>query len=317
MPAKYRYMYRRFILMVPTAILALTLIFFLMDVVPGDTARIILGQEGSPESLAKLRAELGLDKPVYERYVTWLARLLTGDLGQSLRSRENINQTIGDRLPVTATLAISSIVVAMLIGIPSGIISAIKANTRTDFFVSMGAFVGISMPGFWLGLMMIILFSIILRILPTGGFVSTLVDPVEGIKRLMMPSLMLGATLAAFLARITRAVMLEVLLQEYITTARSKGLSERIVTYRHALRNAMIPVVTVLGFQFGGLMGGTILAETIFTIPGMGLLMYDAVLQRDYQMVQGVAVVSTFIFIIVNLVVDSLYLYLDPRVRYG
>jgi peptide/nickel transport system permease protein len=314
--SKYRFIARRLLTLVPTVILAVTLIFLLMDVIPGDAALIILGQESAPESLKILREKLGLDRPLHERYIIWLGRVFSGNLGNTLRTGESINALIVERLPVTLSLASFSLLVAVLMAIPLGIVSALKRDTSVDLFVSMAAFVGVSIPGFWLGMILLLVLSVWLGLLPSGGFVSPFVNPLEWIKHIIMPSTTLGLILGAFIARLMRSSLLEVMMQDYIITARAKGLSERIVIYKHALKNALIPVVTVIGIQFAALFGGSVIAEEIFSISGMGRLMYYAVLDRDYLLVQGCALVIVFIFVISNLIVDLAYMYLDPRVRY-
>jgi peptide/nickel transport system permease protein len=287
-----------------------------MDVLPGDAAIAILGPESPPATVEALRKRLNLDLPIYERYLRWLVRSFTGDLGTSLSMKEPVTVLAAKRLPITLILAIFSMLVASAIGIPAGIVSAVKRDSKTDLAVSIGSFVGVSIPGFWLGMIMILVLSVWLGVLPSAGFVYPWDDLVEFLKRIIMPSVMLGTILAAFLARMTRSCMLEVMLQDYITTARAKGLTERVVVYKHALKNAMIPVTTVMGFQFGSLIGGTIIAEQVFSIGGFGSMFYQAILFRDYVLVQGCGLIVVVIFVIINLVVDLTYMYLDPRVRY-
>jgi len=238
------------------------------------------------------------------------------DFGTSLITKENINMLIAERLPITLTYATFSMVISLMIGIPTGIISAVKRDTLTDLVVSILAFLGVSIPGFWLGLMLILVFSINLHWLPSAGWVSPLEDPISSIAHMIMPATMLGAILAATVSRQTRSALLEVMLQDYIVTARAKGLSEKVVIFKHALKNAMIPVVTIVGMQFGGLLGGSVVAEIIFQLPGIGKLMYNAVWLRDYTLVQGISIVVTFVYVSVNLLVDIFYMYLDPRVRF-
>jgi peptide/nickel transport system permease protein len=312
---RYGYIIRRLILLVPTLILAATLIFLLMDIIPGDAAQVIMGPEASLREVEAMREMLGLNLPLYLRYFNWLSRMLRLDLGISLISRESINMLIADRLPVTLTYATFAMIVALMIGIFTGIVSAVKRDTPTDLFVSIIAFLGVSIPGFWLGLILILVFSVNLHWLPSAGWVSLLEDPIGGIAHMIMPATMLGAILAATISRQTRSALLEVMLQDYIVTARAKGLAEKIVIFKHALKNAMIPVITIVGIQFGGLLGGSVVAEIIFQLPGVGKLMYNAVWLRDYTLVQGICLVVTFIYVFVNLLVDVFYMYLDPRVR--
>ncbi|MEM4311675.1 MAG: ABC transporter permease [Nitrososphaerales archaeon] len=317
MVSKYRFIYTRLATVLPTAFISLTIIFFLLEIVPGDTADVLLGPGANQQDIEFLRKMLGLDLPPHERYLDFLVNVVKGDFGISLATSRSVNKLIMEALPVTLTLAVSSMLIALLIGIPSGIISAIKRNTRTDLFVSFGALVGISVPGFWLGMLMLLFFAVYLKVLPGAGFVNPFLDPIEGIKHLIMPSLMLGLILAGFISRITRSSLIEVMLQDYILTARAKGLPERIIIYKHALKNALIPVVTVVGFQFGALLGGAVIAETIFTMSGIGKLIYSGIIDRDFPVVEGVAITMVLTFILINLVVDLVYMYLDPRVRLG
>jgi peptide/nickel transport system permease protein len=266
--------------------------------------------------IQEFQRQFGLDQPIHIRYVDWLSHFIRGDFGLSYRNRADISKMIGEALPKTITISIFSLIVSTMIAIPAGIISALKRDRLPDLIVSIGCFLGVSIPGFWLGLMMLYVFSVQLGWLPAAGYVSFLKDPVEGIRHILMPSTMLGVILAAYVARMTRSSLLEVLREDYIRTARSKGLAERVVVYKHALKNALIPVVTVIGFQFGGLLGGSVITETIFTIQGMGMLMYWGVLDRDYPIVQACATILIIVYIVVNFAVDLLYMYLNPRMRY-
>ena len=317
MSAKYAFIYRRLITLLPTVFIALTIIFFLVDIVPGDAAEVLLGPGANMQEVEALRKMLGLDLPVQERYLRFLARLFMGDLGKSLTTPLPVSKLILDALPATLTLAFSSMIFALMIGLPTGIISALKRNTTFDLLASFGALMGISVPGFWLGLILILIFSVQMRILPAFGFVNPLLDPLSGIRHLILPSLTLGLILAGYISRITRASLIEVMLQDYILTARAKGLSEKVIIYKHALKNALIPVITVIGFQFGALLGGAIIIETIFGIAGMGKLLYTGVINRDYPVIEGVAITMVTTYIFINLVVDMVYMYLDPRIRYG
>jgi ABC-type dipeptide/oligopeptide/nickel transport system permease component len=315
--SRYAFIYRRLITLFPTIFITVTIIFFLVEIVPGDVAEVLAGPGASMLEVETLRKMLGLDLPAHERYFRFLSRLITGDLGKSLVTPLPVSKLILDSLPVTLTLAFSSMTWALLIGLPAGIISALKRNTKFDLLVSFGALMGISIPGFWLGLILILVFCVQLRLLPAAGFVNPLIDPINGFKYIILPSFTLGLILSAYIARITRSSLIEVMLQDYILTARAKGLSERIVIYRHALKNALIPVVTVVGFQFGGLLGGSIIVETIFSMAGMGKLLYTSILNRDYPVIEGVAITMVAIYIFLNMFVDLIYMYLDPRVRYG
>lgn len=315
--SKYAFIYRRLLTFVPTIFITITIIFFLVEIIPGDVAEVLAGPGANMLEVESLRKMLGLDLPAQERYLRFLLRLITGDLGKSLVTPMPVSKLILDSLPVTLTLAFSSMTLALLIGLPAGIVSALKRNTKFDLLVSFGALMGISMPGFWLGLILILVFCVQLRLLPAAGFVNPLIDPVNGFKYIILPSFTLGLILSAYIARITRSSLIEVMLQDYILTARAKGLSERIVIYRHALKNALIPVVTVVGFQFGALLGGAIIVETIFSVAGMGKLLYTSILNRDYPVIEGVAITMVSVYIFLNALVDLIYMYLDPRVRYG
>lgn len=316
MASKYAFVARRLIVVLPTFLLSVSLIFFMMTLVPSDPATIMLGSEATEEMIQDLRHRLGLDRPVYVRYIDWLSNLLRGDFGMSYRTRANINELILDAMPKTITISLFSLLISILIAIPVGIMAALKRDKIPDLVVSIACFLGVSTPGFWLGMMMLYLFSVQWGILPSAGFVNPLQNPIEGIRHLIMPSLMLGIIQASYLARMTRSSMLEVMRQDYINTARAKGLPERVVIYKHALKNALIPVVTIVGFQIGGLLGGSVITETIFTIQGIGRLLFWAVMERDYPVVQACAVVIVSVYIFVNFAVDILYMYLNPKMRY-
>ena len=308
---------RRLVALIPTTIIAASLVLLLINIVPGNVAEMIIGTGGSRREMDAMAERLGLNKPLLERFVVWLSMLLTGDLGRSYITGQSVNELIGDRLPVTLSLTFLSMMIAAAIAVPAGIVSALKRNTKTDLAVSIASFAGISMPTFWLGLMMLLFFSIWLRILPSAGYVSFSQDPVGWLSHLIMPSTMLGLSLAAFLTRMVRSCMTEVMIEDYVVTARAKGLPERVVIYRHALKNAFIPVVTVLGFQFAGLFGGAIVAEKIFSLPGIGRLVLISVMNRDFVVLQGCTLVIVVVFLLTNLVVDMAYMILDPRVRIG
>jgi peptide/nickel transport system permease protein len=284
------------------------LLFVMLRSLPGDPARVLAGEMATKEEVALLRRDLGLDQPIHIQYLQFLNRLVHLDLGRSARTHDPVIDDIRARLPNTLILSLAATFIAALLGIPVGIVSAVKPRSWIDYLVTSLALFGISMPVFWLGLMMVVLFSVILKWLPAGG--------TGGIAYLIMPSLSLAAFLVAFIARMTRASMLEVLGQDYVRTARSKGLSETTVIARHALKNALIPVVTVIGLQFGRLLSGAVLVETVFAWPGIGRLIVDSILGRDYPMVQGVILTFGLFFVLVNLIVDLLYTVIDPRIRY-
>jgi ABC-type dipeptide/oligopeptide/nickel transport system permease component len=303
------YVLRRLVLAVPTLVGVTLVVFALIRLVPGDPARLVLGLQASEEEVQRLRVQLGLDQPLPVQYARFLVRLLQGDLGRSVVTGEPVLREIGARLPATVQLAVTSTVVATLAGVAAGVVSATRQYSWWDYAVMTVALFGISLPVFWLGLMLMLLFSVHLRWLPAGGYGTP--------AHLVLPTVTLAAFSVAIIARMTRSSLLEVLHQDYVRTAWAKGLSSRAVVLRHALKNALIPVVTVIGLQFGGLLGGAILTETVFAWPGMGRLLVGAIVARDYPVVQGTVLVFAALFTLVNLAVDVLYAYVDPRIHSG
>jgi peptide/nickel transport system permease protein len=300
----------------PTLFILSILIFGLQQLMPGDPALILAGEErGDPQVLAQIRAELRLDRPIYEQYLYWIGNVLTGDFGFSWRIRMPVSQLILDKLPVTAQLAAMSFIIAVLIGVPAGIISAVKRDRPSDWVANGVALFGISTPNFWLGIMMILFFSVELGWLPPSGYVPLTEDFWQSIATTIMPAFVLGTGVASVLMRHTRAAMLTALSQDYVRTARAKGLRERVVVWKHALRNALIPVVTLGAIEFGRLLAGAVLTEQVFTIPGFGKLIVDAVFNRDYPVVQGVVLATALIFVLLSLVADLLYMAINPRLR--
>ena len=300
----------------PTLFILSILIFGLQQFMPGDPALILAGEErGDPQVLAQIRAELRLDRPIYEQYLYWIGNVLTGDFGFSWRIRMPVSQLILDKLPVTAQLAAMSFIIAVLIGVPAGIISAVKRDQPADWVANGVALFGISTPNFWLGIMMILFFSVELGWLPPSGYVPLTEDFWQSIATTIMPAFVLGTGVASVLMRHTRAAMLTALSQDYVRTARAKGLRERVVVWKHALRNALIPVVTLGAIEFGRLLAGAVLTEQVFTIPGFGKLIVDAVFNRDYPVVQGVVLATALIFVLLSLVADLLYMAINPRLR--
>ncbi|MCX7368814.1 MAG: ABC transporter permease [Alphaproteobacteria bacterium] len=300
----------------PTLFILSILIFGLQQLMPGDPALILAGEErGDPQVLAQIRAELRLDRPIYEQYLYWIGNVLTGDFGFSWRIRMPVSQLILDKLPVTAQLAAMSFIIAVLIGVPAGIISAVKRDQPADWAANGVALFGISTPNFWLGIMMILFFSAELGWLPPSGYVPLTEDFWQSIATTIMPAFVLGTGVASVLMRHTRAAMLTALSQDYVRTARAKGLRERVVVWKHALRNALIPVVTLGAIEFGRLLAGAVLTEQVFTIPGFGKLIVDAVFNRDYPVVQGVVLATALIFVLLSLVADLLYMAINPRLR--
>ncbi len=314
-----RYIVARLFWCIPVLLGASVLIFVLLRFLPGDVVDIILGTEGSatPEVRATIRRLFGLDQPIYVQYFVWLGAVLRGDLGSSLRTSEPVSGILLSRLPVTIELAVLSVGISMLMAIPLGVLAAVKRGGPVELVSRLVGLIGLSLPNFWLATMMILVASLGFGWLPSLIYVNPLTDPVENLKQMLMPAFSLALALMAIVLRMTRSAMLEVLGQEYVKTARAKGLAERAVLMRHALKNAMIPVVTVVGVQMGTLFGGTVVIEQIFGLPGMGWTFINGIYQRDYPTVQGAVLMLAFTFVLVNLLVDLMYAYLDPRIRYG
>ena len=306
---------RRTAMMVPTLLVVSIIVFALIRAIPGDPAEIMLNDLDSDAAIAAMRIELGLDRPVPVQYVIWLGNVLTGDLGNSIRTGQPVAEALFDRLGVTATITALAIGLAVLLAIPAGLIAAWKQDTLTDATIIGVSILFLSLPSFWLGLMMIWLFAITLGWLPAIGFVSIADDFVGGLRYLIMPVATLALVEMAVVARMMRAQTLEVLRLDYVTHARAKGLPEAIVLTRHVARNALGPSVTVIGLILGGLLGGASVTETVFSIPGIGRLLVDAIYARDYPVLQGCLLLIAFIYVCVNLLVDIAYAVLDPRVR--
>lgn len=310
------YIVRR-VLQLPLLLFLVSLIVFaLMSMAPGDPVPLMLGEYATPTSVETVRHELGLDRPLPVRYLSWLADAVRGDLGWSIQTKQDILFEIRHRLPNTLAVAVAAMCLALVMGIPIGIGAAVKQNTWVDHLSMTFALGALSIPGFVLAIFLIMVFAVYLRWLPISGSPSVLVDPVGSAPALILPCVALGARSAGILARMTRSCMVEVLNEDYITTARGKGLRNLYIYLRHALKNAFIPVVTVAGIQFGFMLGGSIVMEQIFSIPGIGGLMMHAVEARDYPVIQGVSLVVAVMFVAVNLATDVLYSYLDPRIRY-
>ena len=310
-----RYILRRALIAVPTLVLVSVFVFTLQKLLPGDPVLAMAGEDRDPATLEFLREKYRLNDPIPVQYITWLGDVLRGDLGVSLRTGLPVTELIAQKLPVTIQLAVMSMFWAMLIGIPMGIVSAVRKGTWADWLANIVALSGLSVPNFWLGIMLILLVSVNLGWLPASGYESPFVDFWRSMQTMLMPSLVLGTGLAAALMRHTRSAMLGVLQSDYIRTARAKGLAERRVILRHAFRNALLPVVTLSALLFGELLAGAVLTEQIFTIPGFGKLIVDAVFNRDYAVVQGVVLVTAVGFIVMNLLADVLYVLLNPRMR--
>ncbi len=312
-----RYVIRRFFSLLIILLIVSFLTFLLLQVIPGDPAQLILGIEASPDALESIRAQLGLDKPWPLRYIFWLWGLLRGDMGVSIRLERPVSSLIAERLPVTLSLAFMAMLIALIIALPAGILSALRWNSPLDYFILLTTQLGIAIPSFWVGILLILFFSLYFRLFPTGGFVSWWENPFEAFRHLFLPAVSLGLVTAAFLTRMLRSSMLEVLSQVYITVARAKGLTRVQVVFRHALKNALIPVVTLAGVQMSFLMGGSIVVEQVFALPGLGRLLLSAVYTRDIPLIQGLVMFMTAVVVASNFLVDVLYAYLDPRIRLG
>ncbi|MGJ4895049.1 MULTISPECIES: ABC transporter permease [unclassified Bradyrhizobium] len=306
---------RRIAQIIPTLIFVSILIFSLQQLLPGDPALVMAGEERDPAVIEQIRKQYRLDQPLPVQYGYWIKGVLSGDFGESLRIKMPVRDLILQKLPVTLQLASMAIVIAFLIGIPAGIVSAVKRGTAWDYAANLFALWGISTPNFWLGIMLIFLFSIQLGWLPASGYVSPAEDWRASLAATIMPAFVLGNAIAAILMRHTRSAMLQVLSSDYIRTARAKGISERQVILRHALRNALTPVITLGALELGTLLSGAVLTEQIFSIPGFGKLIVDAVFNRDYAVVQGVVLVTATVYIMLNLIADLAYVLVNPRLR--
>ena len=303
----YKYIIKRILLLIPVLLGVSFLVFTIMSFTPGDPAQLILGESAPRAAIEQLRVKMGLNDPFIVQYLRFVKNALMGNFGQSYTTGLDVFKEIFARFPNTLILAVIGIAIAILIGIPLGIISATRQYTFIDSVSMIGALLGVSMPVFWLGLMLILTFSVNLRWLPSGGFDSW--------KSLILPSITLGVGSAAIITRMTRSSMLEVIRQDYIRTARAKGVSEKVVINRHALKNALIPVITVIGLQFGGLLGGAVLTESVYSWPGVGRMMVDAIRQKDTPTVLAAVIFLAATFSVVNLAVDVLYAYVDPRIK--
>jgi peptide/nickel transport system permease protein len=316
------YAIRRVLLFIPTLLIATVLVFALFWIVPGDPALTILaGGEGdsgsvSPEQLQQLRQALGLDQPMYVQYVSWLWSVLRGDLGTSLWYKTPVWEQLKDRFLVTLELAVMAMVLAFWVAVPLGITSAVKQDTGFDYISRVFSTIGIALPTFWLGILIVYALASFFQWLPPLGYATVWDDPLTNLQQLVFPALTLAFHDLAFTARVTRSSMLEVMREDYLRTARAKGLRETLVVGRHALKNALLPVVTVSGYQFGRLLGGVIIVESIFVVPGMGTLLIDSIVHRDFIVLQAVVLLIAAVVLMLNLVIDLLYGVLDPRIRY-
>jgi peptide/nickel transport system permease protein len=306
---------RRLLQLIPTLFLVSVLIFLLQQLLPGDPALVMAGEEKDPAVIEQIRKQYRLDQPLPVQYGYWMAGVLRGDLGESMRIQQPVAELIAQKLPVTLQLAVMAMGFALLIGIPAGVISAVKRGTAWDTAANVVALGGLSTPNFWLGIMMIFLFSVTLGWLPASGYVSPMEDLGQSLATTVMPAFVLGSGIAAVLMRHTRSAMLQAMSADYVRTARAKGLLEHVVVLRHALRNALTPVITLGALEFGTLLSGAVLTEQVFSIPGFGKLIVDAVFNRDYAVVQGVVLVTATVYIVLNLLADILYVLANPRLR--
>jgi len=310
------YVVRRLLALIPVALVVATVAFVLMHLAPGDPASVIAGPYASADDIQRLHHQLGLDQPLWVQLTRWYGRLLRGDLGDSIFLRKPVLAAIADRVEPTLLLTVFATVVAVLIGVPAGIVSAHRHNTTADQAVMVAALVGISVPNFLLGLLLILLFSVQLGWFPVAGYSPLEYGWTKTLRSLVLPAVALGVVQSGLIARITRSAMLDVLREQFILAGRAKGLGERTVVGKHALKNAMIPTITIIGISFAILIGGAIVVETVFNIPGLGRLIISAVLRRDYPVIQGVVLCVAGVYMLINLAVDLSYLVFDPRVRY-
>jgi len=310
------YVIRRLFGIVPVLVLVAMGSFLLVHLVPGDPAMVMLGSDATPQQIQALRTQMGLDRSLPEQFVVWVWEVLRGNLGESIFLGRPVTRALLERLPATMQLAVLSLVFSLLIGIPAGLLAAVRQNTWWDQIVMATAIGGISVPSFWLGLALILVFSVQLGWLPSGGYAPLWEEFGRGLRTLILPAISLGFMQAALIARMTRSSMLEVLRQDFVRTATAKGLDWWMVTLKHALKNAMIPVITTIGTAFGVLLGGAVIVEIVFTYPGLGRLVVLAVQRRDYPLVQGALLLTSVIYVVVNLAVDLLYCVFDPRIKY-
>ena len=311
------YLVRRLLAVIPVMLVVVTIVFLLIHLIPGDPASAMLGPDATPAQIEATRVQLGLDRPLYEQLFKFYGRILQGDLGRSYFLNRPVAQALYERVEPTLLLTLSALFVAVAIGVPSGLIAGAYPGSMWDRVLMFSALLGVCIPSFWLSLNFIYLFAVRLGWLPAGGYTSVWVDPWAALRYMVLPAISLGFSQSALIARIARSCMLEVLQQDYIRTARAKGVSQGVVVSVHAFRNAMVPVVTVIGITVAILIGGAVVTEIVFNIPGLGRLVISAILRRDYPVVQGVVLVTAAAYVLINLVVDVLYAFIDPRIRYG
>lgn len=305
---------RKVLMVIPLLILISIILFILISMLPGDAVLSMIGDTGDIAYIEQLRSQIGLDKPLYQQYFDWIRNLFKGDLGRSILTRQPVVNIVKVRFPVTLELTILAILISMVIAIPAGILSAIKRNSVWDVIMSVVSMFGIAMPPFWIGILAIMFFSLKLNWLPASGFVPFIQDPIANLRSLAMPAFTVGLAFAATVMRQTRSAFLEILNQDFIMTARSKGLREKIVLWKHALRNALIPIITVISLQIGRLIGGSVVTETVFALPGMGREIADGLLSRDYPVVMAMILITAVFVVVTNTIVDVLVVLVDPRI---
>ncbi|MDW0108879.1 ABC transporter permease [Sporosarcina aquimarina] len=312
----FTYIVRRLLMLIPVLFGVSIFIFFVMRVVPGDVAQTILGTDATPAALAQLRENFGLNLPLYQQYLNWIGGVLTGDFGESMRTGKAILPDILTRFKLTFELTLIAAVISWIISIPLGIIAATKRNSKTDFGLRIVSLLGVSVPNFALATVIILVLSLYFSYSPPVGYVGFFENPIKNLEIIIIPAIVLGTSMAGAVMRMTRSSILEILRQDFIRTIRAKGAKEKVVIFQHALKNAMIPILTIIGLQIGTLLGGTVIIEQIFSLPGLGQLVLTAITQRDFMVVQGSVLFIAFIFVMINLLVDLLYSYLDPRISY-
>jgi peptide/nickel transport system permease protein len=310
------YLIRRLLAVIPVMFVVVTVIFLLIHLIPGDPVAVMLGPDATPKQIAEVRANYGLDLPLHWRLLKWYGRVLQGDLGESYFLGRTVLQAMFERLEPTMVLTVLALLVAVIIGIPAGVIAAAHPNSLWDRLLMAVALLGVCIPSFWLALNLIYIFAVQLKWLPAMGYAPLSQGLGKNLRYMLLPAVALGFNQSALIARIARSCMLEVMRQDYIRTARAKGLAERVVIYIHALRNAMIPTMTVIGITFAILIGGAVVTEVVFNIPGLGRLIISAILRRDYPVVQGCVLFLTMTYVLINLGVDLIYVFIDPRIRY-
>jgi peptide/nickel transport system permease protein len=312
-----QYLSRRVLSLIPTLFVVAVVVFTLVHMTPGDPAAAMLGPEATQEQIQKVRNDLGLNEPIPTQFVKWVGRAVTGNLGTSIFLSQPVTAAIAQRVEPTGLLTLLATVIAVGLGVPAGVIAASRHNQLGDRVMMVLALLGLSVPSFWLGLNLILLFGVRMPILPAAGYTSLAEDPLDALRHLILPAFSLGFAQAGLIARMARSAMLDVMRQDYMRTARAKGLAQRLVIYRHGLRNALIPTLTVIGLTISTLAGGAVVTETVFNLPGAGRLLLQSVLRRDYPVIQGAVLCVALLYAVVNLVVDLAYAWIDPRVRYA